>query len=153
MRFRHALYILGGAALLVFIVEPLLICDPTPLLARLTDESRNTLYEQIIPVSGSLLGFYIAAVAILAQLDHDRQIVKELKRGESFSLLIANMLVAILLLFVLTILGVVGAVLAPGRLFMVIYEWVLLSTLAELGLSGFFFGLVTYKVAVHQQET
>ena len=120
VRFRHSLYILGGAALLVFLVEPLFVPDPTPFLTRLTAESRSTLYEQIIPVSGSLLGFYIAAVAILAQLDHGREIVADLKRGESFSLLIINMLVTILLLFILTGLGVVGAVQAPGKVFIAI---------------------------------
>jgi hypothetical protein len=151
VQFRHAFYILGGAALLVFLVEPFLVPDPTPFLVRLTAESLSTLYEQIIPVSGSLLGFYIAAVAILAQLDHGRKIVSELKRGKSFGLLIANMLITILLLFVLTALGVVGAVEAPGRVFIAIYELVLVATLAELALSGFYFAVVTYKVAVYHE--
>ncbi len=149
--FRHAFYILGGAALFVFLLEPLLIPDPTPFLLRLSDESRSTLYEQIIPVSGSMLGFYIAAVAILAQLDHGRKIVLDLKRGESFGLLIANMLITILLLFVLTVLGVLGAVQAPGHVFMEIYEWTLLATLGELALSGLYFAVVTYKVAVYHE--
>lgn len=117
------------------------------MLLRLTQESRATLYEQIIPVSGSLLGFYVAAVAILAQLDPERTIVRELKRGESFSLLIANMLITILLLFMLTLSGVTGAVVSPGSTFVAIYEWILLGTLVELLLTGVLFGVVTYKVA------
>jgi len=77
--------------------------------------------------------------------------VEELKRGESFSLLIANMLAAILVLFLLTFLGVAGSVLDPGGIFRSLYEWVTLVALFELALSGFYFSVVTYKVAVKQE--
>jgi hypothetical protein len=131
----------------VFVLEPALFTGETPLVAHLTDADRVNFYEQIIPVSGSLLGFYVAAVAILAQLDPKRKIVQELKRGESFSLLVANMLTAILLLFILTCLGVAGSVINDGCAFEAIYEWILLGTILELLLSGILFGVVTYKVA------
>lgn|GEM_PF-3647827 len=150
--FRHAAIILAAAVAIVFLVEPLVFDGSTPLLGRLADESRVGLYEQVVPVAASLLGFYIAAVAILAGLDSRREIVAQLKRGEAFALLIANMLVAILLLFVLTFLGLVGASLDPGKVFQVIYEWLALGTLGELALSGFYFALVTYKVAVANED-
>jgi hypothetical protein len=133
---------------LVFAVEPIAFSGTTPLIARLDDASRASLYEQLVPVSASLLGFYITAVAILTALDTRREIVEELKRGEAFKLLIVNMLGAILLLFVLTIIGVVGSVLDPGCRFQAAYEWIALGTLFELALSGFFFAVVIYKAAI-----
>jgi hypothetical protein len=148
VRFRHALLLLALAGLAVFALEPLLISGRTPLLARLSDEDRSSFYGLVIPVSASLLGFYIAAVAILAQLDPSRAIVDELKRGESFSLLIANMLFAILLLFALTFVGIAGSVVDGSCPVMALYEWLLLGTVLELALSGAFFSIVTYKVAV-----
>lgn len=148
VRFRHAVFLLALAAFAVFILEPLVISGRTPLIERLSDEDRSSFYELVIPVSASLLGFYIAAVAILAQLDPNRKIVGELKRGESFSLLIANMLFAILLLFALTFVGIAGSVLDGSCAVMAIYEWLLLGTVFELALSGAFFSIVTYKVAV-----
>jgi hypothetical protein len=153
VRFRHAFLLVGLAALMVFILEPALIAGRTPLLGRLSDEDRSAFYGLVIPVSASLLGFYIAAVAILAQLDPSRKIVDELKRGESFSLLIANMLFAILLLFALTFVGIAGSVMDRCDAVMAIYEWLLLGTVFELALSGAFFGLVTYKVAVDKGKT
>jgi hypothetical protein len=61
------------------------------------------------------------------------------------------MLAAVLLLFVLTGLGIAGSVLEGGSggssFFEEIYEWLLLGTVWELVLVGFFFALVTYKVA------
>lgn len=134
--------------MLVFLAEPFAFSGITPLVDRLSPESRTDLYGQIVPVSASLLGFYIAAVAILASLDARRQIVQELKTGkEAFRLLIINMLAAIAFLLALTLLGVAGSVLDPGSPFSAIYEWVALTTLFELVLSGFYFGVVTYKVA------
>jgi hypothetical protein len=152
LRFRHAAIILAAAAAVVFLIEPLAFSGPTPLIGRLADETRVGLYEQIVPVAASLLGFYIAAVAILAGLDSRREIVAQLKRGEAFALLIANMLVAILLLFILTLSGLLGATLDPGGIFQATYEWLTLGTLGELALSGFYFALVTYKVAVANED-
>jgi hypothetical protein len=152
LKFRHAAIILGAAAIIVFLVEPLAFSGPTPLIGRVSSESRTGLYEQIVPVAASLLGFFIAAVAILAGLDSKREIVAELKRGEAFALLIANMLVAILLLFVLTFSGLAGSSLDPGCVFRAIYEWLTLAALGELALSGFYFALVTYKVAVANED-
>ena len=148
VRFRHALFLLAIAAVAVFALEPVLISGVTPLLERLSENDRSTFYGRVIPVSASLLGFYIAAVAILAQLDPARQIVDELKRGESFSLLIANMLFAILLLFALTFVGLAGSVVSDCQALMKAFEWLLLATVFELALSGAFFGVVTYKVAI-----
>ena len=148
MLFRYTAGLLAVAAFLVFVVEPIIFTGATPLIGRLEAESRVSLYEQLVPVTASLLGFYIAAVAILTALDSRREIVEELKRGEAFPLLIVNMLGAILLLFVLTILGVLGSVLDPGCGFQAGYEWITLGTLLELALSGFFFAVVIYKAAV-----
>lgn len=148
MKFRHAFFLLAVAAVVVFALEPLLLSGVTPLLQRLSEQDRASFYELIIPISASLLGFYVAAVAILAQLDPTRKIVDELKRGESFSLLIANMLFAILLLFALTFVGIAGSVVSDCQNLMTAFEWLLLGTIFELALSGAFFGVVTYKVAV-----
>jgi hypothetical protein len=151
-RFRHAALLLAAAAVIVLLIEPAVLTGSTPLISRLSTDGRVALYEQIVPVSASLLGFYVAAVAILAGLDSRREIVAQLKRGEAFALLIANMLMAILLLFVLTFLGLSGATLDPGKVFQATYEWLTLAALAELALSGFFFALVTYKVAVANED-
>ncbi len=152
LRFRHAAIIVAAAAVVVFLIEPVTFSGPTPLIGRLSGESRIGFYEQIVPVAASLLGFYIAAVAILAGLDSRREIVAQLKRGEAFALLIANMLVAILFLFVLTFSGLAGSSLDPGKTFQAIYEWLTLSMLGELALSGFYFAVVTYKVAVANED-
>jgi hypothetical protein len=58
------------------------------------------------------------------------------------------MLVTIVALFLLTMMGVAGAVVGPGRVFVALYEWILLGTLGEMVLSGFYFAVVTYRVAV-----
>lgn len=146
--FRHIGGLLAAAAVLVFLIEPVAFAGTTPLIARLEEESRASLYEQLVPVSASLLGFYVAAVAILTALDSRQTIVEELKRGEAFKLLIVNMLGAILLLFVLTVVGVIGSVLDPGDGFQAAYEWIVLGALFELTLSGFFFAVVIYKAAI-----
>jgi hypothetical protein len=148
---RHVLGLLAAAALVVFAAEPVVISGPTPLISGLAEAGRIDLYNQVIVLTASLLGFIVAAIAILVSLNAGRKIVEELKRGESFRLLIANMLAAVLLLFVLTIMGIAGSVLEGGAqassAFEAIYEWLLLGTALELVLVGFYFALVTYKVA------
>lgn len=137
---------------LVWIVEPAL-WDQTPLIDRLSGKDRVAFYKQVSTVAASLLGFLITAVAILVSLDMRRRIVEDLRRGEAFSLLIVNMLAAVAFLFILTVAGIAGGMFddgvqgAPG--FGRFYETVLTASLLELGLSGFYFGLVTYKVASH----
>jgi hypothetical protein len=151
---RHALFIVVVAALAVFVVEPIVISGPTPLISGLSEADRTDLYNQVIVVTASLLGFIVAAISILVSLDAGRKIVEELKRGESFKLLIANMLAAMSLLFVLTIMGIAGSVLEGGSgassVFEALYEWMLLGTSMELVLVGLFFGLLTYKVAAYK---
>lgn len=148
---RHVLGLLAAAALLVCAVEPVVISGPTPLISGLAEADRIDLYNQVIVLTASLLGFIVAAIAILVSLDVGRKIVEELKRGESFKLLIANMLAVMVLLFILTCLGIAGSVLEGGNgashPFEVVYEWLLLGTVMELVLVGFYFALVTYKVA------
>ncbi len=148
---RHVLGLLAVAALVVFVLEPVVASGPTPLISGLAETDRIDLYNQLIVVTASLLGFIVAAIAILVSLDAGRKIVEELQRGESFRLLIANMLAAVLLLFVLTVMGIAGSVLEGGthasRMFEAIYEWLVLGTALELVLVGFYFALVTYKVA------
>jgi hypothetical protein len=148
---RHVLGLLAFAALVVFVGEPVAIAGTTPLIRGLAQVDRTDLYNQVIVVTASLLGFIVAAIAILVSLDAGRKIVEELKRGESFRLLIANMLAAVLLLFILTMTGIAGSVLeggsGPSATFEALYEWLVLGTVLELSLVGFYFGLVTYKVA------
>ena len=151
---RHSLLIAGAATVLVA-VEPL--CGGTmPLLARLSPSSRDSLYGQLTTVSAGLLGFMITAVAILVSFDSRRQIVKELKRGESFALLIVNMLAAIVFLFATTVLGLAGPELDAGaraaRAYEYVYEGFVVATVFELLLTGFYFAVVTYKVAAHRDE-
>ena len=134
----------------VFVAEPILVSGPTPLISGLASADRADLYNQVIVVTAGLLGFIVAAIAILVSLDGERQIVEELRRGESFRLLIANMLAAMTLLFILTLMGIAGSVLestGPASTFETVYEWLMLGTTMELILVGFFFALVTYKVA------
>lgn len=151
MLIRHVLILMALAALVVFAFEPVAVSGPTPLISGLAEADRIDLYNQVIVVTASLLGFIVAAIAILVSLDAGRKIVEELKRGESFRLLIANMLAAVLLLFLLTIMGIAGSVIEGGTqassAFEAIYEWLLLGTGMELVLVGFYFALVTYKVA------
>jgi len=148
---RHVLVLLAAAALVVFVAEPIVISGPTPLISGLAEADRIDLYNQVIVVTASLLGFIAAAIAILVSLDVGRRIVEELKRGESFKLLIANMLAVMVLLFILTSTGIAGSVLEGGKGashgFEAAYEWLLLGTGMELILVGFYFALVTYKVA------
>jgi hypothetical protein len=148
---RHVLVLLVAAALVVFVAEPIVISGPTPLISGLAEADRIDLYNQVIVVTASLLGFIVAAIAILVSLDVGRKIVEELKRGESFKLLIANMLTVVVLLFILTSTGIAGSVLEGGSGasygFEAAYEWLLLGTGMELILVGFYFALVTYKVA------
>jgi hypothetical protein len=148
---RHPLILLSVAALGVFMAEPHVISGTTPLISGLSEVNRIDLYNQVIVVTASLMGFIVAAIAILVSLDGGRKIVEELKRGASFQLLITNMLAAVFLLFTITTMGIAGSVLegsAPtSTTFEAIYEWLLIGTSMELVLVGFFFAIVTYKVA------
>lgn len=109
------------------------------------------MYSAVAPIAATLLGFLVAAVAILVQLDVDRQIVKELRRGEAFGLLIVNLLTASTLLLVLTVAALAGPFVdsseAGSGIFESAFEIVAWASLAELLLGGYFFGYVTIKVA------
>ena len=126
----------------------------SPLLARLDAQERVDLYAQITGLTGVLLGFVVTAIAILASLDIRRRIVEDLQRGESFSLLIVNLLAAVALLLATTTLGIVGTIHddgnVPSRLFESVYQFLVLASLLELVIGLCFFGLVTYKVAAHE---
>ncbi len=152
-RLRHIAGIAVFAAAAIFIIEPWVFSN-TPLLASLSDKDRAELYKQLTTAAVTLMGFLITAVAILVSLDKGREIVKELRRGESFSLLVLNLLAAVLLLFVITLMSIVGAVRADAigaaPLFVALYEWLAIWALAEIGLGGFYFCVVTYKVAAHE---
>jgi len=150
---RHAIIILAGSAVVV-LSEPLLLTGSTPLITGLADPDQVTLYNDVIVVSAGLLGFFVAAVAILVSLDRSRRVVAEIQQGGSFELLVANMLATIALLFTLTLLGISGAVFENGQnaspWFDRAYEWVALASIAELLMSGFYFSVVMYKVAQHR---
>jgi hypothetical protein len=152
-RLRHIAGIAVGAAIGIYLVEPR-IFSSAPLISSLSDKDLADLYKQLATAGVTLMGFLITAVAILVSLDRGREIVKELKRGESFSLLVLNLLAAVLLLFVITLMSIVGAVRADAigaaDVFVGLYEWLLLWTVAEICLGGFYFCAVTYKVASHQ---
>jgi hypothetical protein len=147
-RLRYTVAIAVAAAILVFGIEPLLL-STSPLLGSLSTEAREALYDQISVASVTLMGFLITAVAILVALDRSRQIVKQLRRGESFSLLVLNLLAAVVLLFALGLSSIAGAAgLEPTcDIFLRIVEWLCLFATAEVLLGGFFFCVVTYKVA------
>ncbi len=134
----------------VVVAIEVVVTSAKPLIGELAEANRTDLYNQVIVVTASLLGFIIAAIAILVSLDSGRKIVEELKRGESFKLLIANMLAVMVLLFLLTLTGIAGSVLEGGKgasgAFEAVYEWLLLATVLELIMVGVFFALVTYKV-------
>jgi len=152
-RLRHVAGIAVVTAIAIYVIEPW-IFSSAPLLASLSDEDRAELYKQLTTAGVTLMGFLITAVAILVSLDKGREIVNELKRGESFSLLVLNLLCAVLLLFVITLMSIAGAVRADAigdaALFVAAYEWLALWTLAEICLGGFYFCVVTYKVASHE---
>lgn len=147
---RHVLVILLIAAACVLAVEPLLFSGSTPLISRLSIADRASMFDSTTTVAATLMGFLIAAVAILVTLDISRQIVAELRSNESFLLLIINLLAAIALLLAVTVVGLMGSVqedwIADERGFQVIYEVLLLASFLEVLLAGFFFGAVTYKV-------
>jgi hypothetical protein len=153
-RCRHVLIILVIAAAVVFL-EPVILSGSTPLVSGLAQADRMSLYNQVIVVTASLLGFMVAAVAILVSLDRTRTIVKKLQRGESFHLLIVNMLGAIGMLFVLTVLGIIGAVAendgGASHWFERIYEWILLAAVMEVGLALWYFSIVMYVLAEHEE--
>jgi hypothetical protein len=151
---RHAVLCVTGSALLAFLIEPWLVSGTTPLVASLTVAARVNLYNQVIVVSAALLGFVLTAVTILVSLDTGRKIVKELQYGEGFKLLVANMLATVALLLVLTLMGIAGASLdaatVPARTYEAFYEWLGVASAFELVLSGFYFAIVTYKIAAHE---
>jgi len=111
VRLRHVAGIFAGAVILVFVVDPWAISGPFPLIGRLEPKDRVELYKQVSTVTATLLGFLITAVAILVSLDLRRQIVEELHRGEAFSLLVVNLLAAVVFLFAATGLGIAAAIL------------------------------------------
>lgn len=137
---------------LVVGIERMLLSE-APLLGSLHEEDRASLYGALITVSATLMGFLITAVAILVSLDMRRKVVEELQRGESFTLLVVNLLAAVFFLLIVTVMSIIGSVGADGIGgavgFASVYEWLALSALFEIALGGFFFGLVTYKVAAY----
>jgi hypothetical protein len=153
-RLRHVGLIGGFAVLVVFLLEPLVFTGATPLITRLDANDRSELYKQVTTVAATFLGFLITTIAILVSLDVKRRIVEELKRGEAFSLLIVNLLAAVVLLFITMCLGIAGIVTDDGargaRLFEALWQAALLASMIEFALGLFFFALVTYKVASHK---
>jgi hypothetical protein len=154
-KLRHVAVIVAFAAVVVFLVEPLIfsviVSGHTPLLGRLGYKDRVELYKQVSTVSATLMGFIITAVAILVSLDLKRQIVSELHRGEAFPLLVVNLLACVVLLFIATGLGIAGAIFDDGPdgadFFEALWQTVIGASVLELILGLSFFGLVTYKVA------
>jgi len=153
-RLRHVAVILVVAALAVFVVEPVVFPGATPLVVRLDPDDRVEFYKQVTTVTATFLGFLITAIAILVSLDVKRRIVEDLKRGESFSLLIVNLLAAVVLLFATTCLGIAGVVADDGahgaELFEALWQTALLGSMIEFALGLFFFAVVTYKVAAYK---
>jgi hypothetical protein len=151
-RLRHVGSIAVVGAALVFLVEPSVLAS-SPLLGTLSEQARDDLYKQLTTVAITLMGFLITAVAILVSLDRGRQIVKELRRGESFSLLILNLLAAVIALFAMTLMTIMGSASLDGIgdacAFLRCLEWLCLVSSAEIVLGGFYFCVVTYKVASH----
>ena len=151
---RYSLAILGGA-LLILAAEPLVLSGSTPVISGMAQADRSSLFDQVIVVTASLLGFMITAVAILVSLDGARDIVKRLKRGESFHLLVATMLWTIGVLFLLTLLGIVGAAsetdAGASKWFERAYEWMGYAATGHVVLTLQYFAVVTYVVARHRE--
>jgi hypothetical protein len=153
-KLRYSVGLLLLALVLVVGVERLLFPGEHPLLYRLEAADRKSLYEIVTTFTGALLGFMIAALAILVSLDPARPIVQELRRGESFSLLVVNMLAAILFLFLLTVSGIGGRVFDDAKhgsdVFETVYEVLLVVSVLEFALAGFYFAVVTYKAGSYK---
>jgi hypothetical protein len=149
LRYPVTIVIIAGAV--VGLGEHLILHEPHPVLAHLSNADRLDLYKQTAPITGTALGFLVASVAILVSLDPTRKIVGELRRGEAFSLLVVNLLAACLWLLVLTLMAIAGwtcaSALGSSNVFMSIFETIAYASIAELLLGGSFFGYVTYKVA------
>ena len=145
---------MAAAAVLVFVVEPWAVSAQTPLISNLSMSTRGNLFNQIVVVSAALLGFILTAITILVSLDGGRKIVKELRYGEAFALLVVNMLATVALLLALTLIGIVATTIdanpVPAQDFETWYEWVGVSTALELVLSGFYFSVVMYKLATYE---
>lgn len=143
---RYPIGILAAATLWVVLGERLILSDNT-FLAQLSTSKRADVYGQFPGIAGSLLGFLVAAVAILVSLDHSRPIVEELHRGEAFTLLVVNILAGCLWLLGLCVLGVIGSGWNPqSSVFRSVFEILAYSAFVELAIGGFFFGLVVHKV-------
>jgi uncharacterized membrane protein len=145
---------MGLAALLVFGVEGWAVATKTPLISNLSTSDRSNLYNQVVVVSAALLGFILTAITILVSLDGSRRIVKELRYGEAFTLLVVNMLATVALLLALTLLGIAATAIdvgsTPAKAFETWYEWVGIGTAFELILCGFYFSVAMYKVATYE---
>ncbi len=152
-KLRHVAGLLVVAVLLAFVADRLVFGDASPLITRLDGKDRADLYKQVSAVAVTLFGFIVTAVAILVALDRTREIVKDLRNGEGFALLVVNLLAAAFFLFLLVAASVVGAIVDDGNsgaaVFERFWEMLLLVSLFEVSLGGFYFGLVTYKTATH----
>lgn len=122
-----------------------------PLLSRLGHTDRVEFYKQVATLSGALLGFILTAVAILVSLDGARKIVQHLQLGESFSLLVVNLLWGAALLFVTATISISGAVFDDGlggsSAFEWIYEGLLTATFLEVVFALGLFAVVMFRVA------
>jgi hypothetical protein len=139
------------SAALVLGAERLVIPGPDPLISGLAAHDRVELYQQISVIAATTMGFVIAAVAILASLDPARPIVADLRRGEAFPLLVANLLAAVLLLLLATIATLVGSIVDDAKAGSLAFENTVeilsLAAMTEFVLGGSLFGYVTYKAA------
>jgi hypothetical protein len=84
---------LGGAIAAAYAIWTEL-AKHDPLLARLSPSTRTSLYESVASSSGALLGFSIAALAILFTLDPARPLVRRAQEHQLWGMLNKTLLVA-----------------------------------------------------------
>ena len=143
--------IVVASVVVVLGAERLFVPGPDPLISGLARDDRVELYKQISVIAATTMGFVIAAVAILASLDPARPIVADLRRGEAFALLVANLLAAVLLLLLVSVATLIGSIVDDAKVgshaFENTVEILSLAAMAEFVLGGSLFGYVTYKAA------
>jgi hypothetical protein len=123
------------------------------VLLQTSPEIRAQFYAGMSGTAGAVLGFFVAAIAILASLDPKRKIVAEMRQGESMTLLLVNLLTGCLWILVLAGMSIAGwlmPALGRGPTFAWTYQVLGVWAFLEFLVGGFFFAVVTVKVARHE---
>lgn len=135
----------GGYALWTYLAEN------DPLLARLEADTRTTLYGSLSSSAGALLGFTIAALAILFTLDPSRPLVARAQAHQLWTTLNKTLLAAAAALAVLLVAATTALAIDASREPCLWIEGVVFTisvvALLELVVAGFAFALVVITTA------